>query len=401
MNLRAKVRVLSFVTCFIYIACSLQPKVQYQLASPAATDSKSEDSIFQSSDAGYQVFSLPHSQIVVSAPTPAAQKTADLPAEAQELGANQNPERRKPSHRPRASASPGQGKQPATDQNNSQNQGQSNATTPSQPLGGGYTLKVVPIESGRYYRVKGVSNFWSETNLQITKMPNHDVPTVVGSNFTDETPSRIQEIAGVVTTVAKTAVAFGVGLGRAPAPTCSATIFKPLQDFNLQIDSVGTQTPLAIPDQPCWEVSWQAASIPAYDTLPVTVIDTKLISSNTTMSVFPVPACRDIDLSITTTLPPQEFSHLPVDSQQIAQTTYRAILRIADPEYIRLVSLPKSGKIAMHPVCDADITDNPSDPFKDYFDAFSTVANQVNTIKSGTSSAAAMPQGSPSPSGGN
>lgn len=362
------------------------------------------DAIFQSSGAGYQVFSLPHSQIAVSAPTPAAQKTDTVLAEDQDFGASQKQKRKKPSPKPQADASPGQNKQPGANQGNSQNQNQSTETTPSESLGGGYTLKVVPIESGKYYRVKGISNFWSETNLQITKMPNHDVPTVVGSNFTDETPSRIQEIAGVVTTVAKTAVAFGAEQRQGPEQprSCNATTLKPLQDFNLQIDSVGTQSnALLIPDQPCWEVSWQAVAAPAYDTLPATAIDTKLVSSNTTVSVFPVPACRDIDLKINTSLSSSEISTLPTDSQKTAQTTYHAIVWIADPEYIRLVRLPKSGKIAIHPVCDADITDNPSNPYKAYFDAFSNVANQVNTIKGGTSSGEATPQGSASPSSGN
>jgi hypothetical protein len=404
MSLRTNVRVLSFLACFLYVACALQPKVQYQSASPAARDSASEDAIFQSSDAGYQVFSLPHSQIVVSAPTPAAQQTDNVLAEDQDFGARQKQKRKKASPKPQGDANPGQNKQPAADQDNSQKQNQSTETTPSEPLGGGYTLKVVPIEGGKYYRVRGVSNFWSETNLQITKMPNHDVPTVVGSNFTDETPSRIEEIAGVVTTVAKTALAFGTAQRQAPEQhqSCNATTLKPLQDFNLQIDSVGTQSnTLFIPDQPCWEVSWRAVAAPAYDTLPATIIDTKLVSSNTTVSVFPVPACRDIDLKIDTSLSPPEISTLPTNSQKIAHTTYHAIVWIADPEYIRLVSLPKSGKIAMHPVCDADITDNPSDPYKAYFDAFNNVANQVNTIKGGTSSKEATPQGSASASSGN
>jgi len=323
---------------------------------------------------------------VVSAPTPTTTEDVKNSQQAQEFATTEKKSKKKkkaPKQSQPGNPRAGNAENPGNKNQNpnqaaGQNPTQPADTTPSQPLGGGYTLKVVPIEGGTYYRVKGVSNFWSETNLQITKMPNHDVPTVVASNFTDLTASRIQEIAGVMTTIAKTAMAFGA------APECG-----PLRDFSYQIDSV-EQASIQVPDQRCWTLAWApVVSSPSEDALPVSVIDTKLVQPKSAVSVFPVPACRDIKLTIA-----------PSSSNTTTQNSFNAIVRIADPSYIRLVSLPKAGKIAMHPTCDADITDNPSDPYKAYFDAFGTIANQVATIKGGGKEAA-QPQASPSPSGAN
>src|SRR5262249_4990115 len=83
----------------------------------------------------------------------------------------------------------------------------------------------------------------------------------------------------------------------------------------------------------------------------------------TPVGFFPVAACRDVEVNI--------------GNDDV--TKYHAVIRIADPDHIRLARLPEKGKIAMHPVCDADITNTPGDPYKPYFDTASQLLTSLRS----------------------
>ena len=96
----------------------------------------------------------------------------------------------------------------------------------------------------------------------------------------------------------------------------------------------------------------------------------------TPVSYFPVPGCREAVIKLSGRLPPSESGKSPVSNMEATIETV-----IADPDYIRLAPLPSKGKIAMHPICNADISDSSVDRFGSYADDLAEVLKQAKAIK--------------------
>jgi hypothetical protein len=248
--------------------------------------------------------------------------------------------------------------------------GDGDTSAPETSLGGGYKAQIVPAESGRFYRIKGVTGFWSDTNVQITKLPNSDIPTGVAIDFTDYTPTRIQQAVSILASIAVAASGFAQGENKKKCDKPTA-----LQDFAIRLEeSLLDGTDKEIPDQPCWKVIFDKMNITgAPDVLPIKFMDQLAAQSDQPkVTFFPVPACRDLNVRIVEQVLPSQQNALAHE--------YKAIVRIVDPSFIRLASLPAKGQIAMHSVCGADISNSPVDPYKAYFEAGSNFFDKMKSV---------------------
>jgi hypothetical protein len=233
-----------------------------------------------------------------------------------------------------------------------------------------YDVSVVPIESEKKYLVRPSSDFWSTTQINITKIPNTDIPRSVATQFTDNTKTRIDEAAGFVTGV----IAL-VPLLAAETAQEQACRQKPpkLEPFTLVI-SGEVRDPTAIEGQPCWR--YTAIYVDKQPTVGAVTWARFDQDLNAKVRYFPVPACRDIEVSIIGFAQPAAAGN---PSQQMVVA--KVATRIADPGFVRLAPLPTKGQISMHPICGADISDTAVDRFAGYFDDVNELLKQAKTIE--------------------
>jgi hypothetical protein len=364
-------RVVSLGMLLLALESCASPKVIFSAATDGTTPDVA-DAVAAAASTQSQVFTLPVSRLLVSAPAtggdaPTSSKKPVKPSPAPpQSGTGTGTD---------AGSTSGAGTTTTTkDTGASANGGNGTSGDSAVAIGGGYSASVIPVEGGRYYRVQGVNNFWSETNLQLTKMPNSDVPTVVSVDFTDETPSRITDIVSVLSSAAIAGAAFAEGT---PNSTCSKSV--PLSDFAMRLDaSVIDGSAQTIPNQPCWIIRIDGTKIPPqHDIVPITYLDQVIAKPGTSpqaVGYFPVPACLDVLLTITEQTPTGAAA--PPELLVYSQT-----IRITDPAHMRLFGLPEKGKISMHPVCDADSSNTPTDPYEAYFQAAGTVLDKAKSVQ--------------------
>lgn len=244
-------------------------------------------------------------------------------------------------------------------------------------LGSGFTAQITQTESGRYYRVTPKDGFWSTTNIQITKLPNTDIPSAVNVDFTDKTTQRIEQGVSVLASAAKVIA----GFASRGATGCSQA--TSLQSFSIRVDSdaLNQIDEQVVPKQPCWRYKISTAGIdPAHDTVTVETFESGLGDPDKSQSAhyWPVPVCLDVAFELKDIQPAKA-------PKNYKPTSIIATVRVIDPRLVRLVGLPEKGKIAMHPVCSADVTNTPGDPYKDAFDAaksvFDTTKSAVDAQK--------------------
>jgi hypothetical protein len=87
---------------------------------------------------------------------------------------------------------------------------------------------------------------------------------------------------------------------------------------------------------------------------------------NRSVRYWPVPACREVTLTIRKT-------GSDAAGFQVRQT-------VADPERVRLFPLPAKGALTMHPICGADLVDQPIDRIQTATDALAELAKQAEAI---------------------
>lgn len=329
-------------------ACASQSKAVFQQA-PTQADS---DLVIKNSASGGDLFAMPTSKLVVS----------NAPVQTTSSG---DAERQGPSKQQEGlSGAANQSQNPAT-------QGNSAPTVVSQITVGkaNFGVSVVPMESSHKYLVNPVTNFFSSTQVNITKIPNTDIPSSVSGQFTDNTATRIDEIGGLVTA----AVTF-LPLLMAQNDEEKNCQLHPqgLQPFTLNLDSeVKNLSP--VNGQACWKylVLFDSAT-PSAGAVSWNRFEQDL---GTSVSYFPVPACRDttiiLDGYVASTVPKTPSSHVRVSIHT----------KIADPQYLRLSPLPSKGEITMHPICGADVTDSSPDRFAGYINDVTEALKQAKNIE--------------------
>ncbi len=244
-----------------------------------------------------------------------------------------------------------------------------------------YMFSFVQVEGGTTFQAKPVNNLLSSNQLGITFLANSRIPTSVSNTFTDETASVIKTVASLATTALSLAgvAALGPGPGAAPPPTCTSAAFS--------IDLVPTEAGSWTTTSSCFEVTITPSSPETdahqTDTVPISYFRDAVIGSSTQSStVWPVPACLDVKLTL--------IDHTAKEPTVISA----ADMKVIDPDYVALMPVPQKGKIAMHPICGADFSDSPTNPWQTAFDvmtAFENAFPKPPTKSSGTPAKAGAP----------
>ena len=242
-----------------------------------------------------------------------------------------------------------------------------------------YTVSVVQIESSVSFMVTATNDFFSSNDLSITRLANTRIPTTVSNTFTDETASRVKTIVSIASTVAGALVAPQVPSHGAPTP--EKPITPACLSGDLVIDAAGEVSETSESGQPtsgarkwqskksdsdCLNIAIEATSL-APNLVPIAMLKNSLADKNASSDwskVWPVPACMTVKVTIQPFNPEENTQSSPVATGQIT---------LVDPDYVELLPIPKKGKIAMHPICSADLTDSTTDKYQDAFDTISAI----------------------------
>ena len=234
-----------------------------------------------------------------------------------------------------------------------------------------YRVAITPEDTGSLedsFLVIPRNDFTSRNNLKITRFGNTDIPSVVENEFTDQTLLRIQQAGQVAAAVASVVVAVAaasaspVASTSEPRPTCPSS--KALAAFNISIRELAPSGSfLPVPGQDCFEYQVSATQISGLaETVSRTEFRRLFFGTGQAAGVWPVPACRDVTLTVR-----REGGSAVLTTQ----------LRIADPSLLRLMPLPQKGKIALDPICGADLTDAPGDVWKTRTAVIEELAKQI------------------------
>ncbi len=242
-----------------------------------------------------------------------------------------------------------------------------------------YSISTIPEEDPlTTFRTTPINNFFSTNNLGVSKVANGDIPTSVSNDFTDQTQSRIAAVGSIV---ASAASAFG-GLaafarlpGTAPNAAQSMTAVCSTGPDNATIDGTlrnVTQSWTKLEGPSCW---WFAFETTGHQVDTISRAEFRgLVNQGRNTKAWPVPSCLETKLLLKKSESSITGTATDTDADVVVP------LEIADPATVRLVGIPDKGKIAMHPICDADVTDNPTDRWSTTFDSIAALETQAKAI---------------------
>jgi len=242
-----------------------------------------------------------------------------------------------------------------------------------------YSVSVVPVaDSATTFRATPVNNFFSSNNFGVTKIANSDVATTATNEFTDQTQSRITAIGGIIVGALK--LGTGVGALLAPLPPgasppsadkCSATAMDFAVEARPDSGAAANWHAFHVSDT-CWRYAFEVETRQR-DILSRAAFRDQ-VTRGETVQAWPVPACLEIKLLIAKTA---------VAGQPAGEKDADVVvpLTVSDPDNVRLVGIPDKGKIALHPICDADVSDNAVDRWSTAFDAISALETQAKAIE--------------------
>jgi hypothetical protein len=338
-------------------ACgSASVSFQQATSAPDVNDKGAADRVAAAVEAGSQVFNVPVSRITVAPKASAAPSAAATPRAA-------------------GAPTPGGAAKPASTTDAPAGGDSSGATTTvTSSSGKQYVVAITPQESALTLRATATNNFFSKNQLGVSKVANTDIPITITNQFTDQTASRIQAIGSVVATVLPLAAAAAPPVGGYVLPVCKT------DDPSGFTFIAGSLSDLDVPQMlGCFTYTISKTGVHQADTITrQQFIDRYVADSQTPRRIWPVASCLDVTLTVRR-----------AGAAQQATPILETPLRIIDPGYIRLLPLPEQGKIAMHPVCDADVSDNPIDRWQAGFDSLTAIVQQVQAVQK-----AAKPGGS-------
>ncbi len=239
--------------------------------------------------------------------------------------------------------------------------------------GAKFAMKLSPVESDDIFRIRGATSFWSDTNIQITRLDNTDIVKSVQVDFRDDTPARIQQVFGLLSAVGGIPKLTG-GPSKGPnteglprGRNCKDAVLAPLS-VDLSANKVADlmTTGLEFPDEGatarCWKLTLRPVGRAAHDV----VVRTNFVGEvqrGEKLKTFPYPACLNVSVSLT-----------KLDDDGTDKELFEGETPIIDPRYLRLARLPEKGKIEMHPICNANQSSSQvPDVLKGYFDAIDAV----------------------------
>jgi hypothetical protein len=402
-----KKRFLGCVYCLSLSACGTV-SVQYAQTIPSPTDSSSPTvvaSIVAAAAKGNQTSVLPVSRLVI----------VDSSAQAQNGGQNGGavqgdaaPAPDEPAAAPSHAAAGGNaatavapkpaqlGTQPAPQAANQAGGNQATKTTDSTaPVSSvtttltstngkvKYSISVVQVESAVAFMVQPTNNFFSQNDFSITRLANTRIPTSVSNTFTDETASRVKAIASIAAAIIPLVAA--VAPPHAPTGTASSPVCV---TRDIVVDDDGSKPPSANSSSTtqswkrtaiwavsnvnvggkCVDVTLSANSV-APDLIPISSLTAAFADKNRSgdwSRIWPVAAC----MTVQAVIKPHGAAN---DDSSIAAGQ----LTVIDPGYVELMPIPKKGKIAMHPICGADLADSATDPYQADFDTMSAIVAAI------------------------
>lgn len=317
--------------------CSIQrPTATY--TTPPSTSQDQDQDVLAAADAGGQLFDLPVSQILVTM-------------------------QKQPQQQPAAARGA-----PANGATGAGSAGSQNPATQTVTVGTNtYTIQALPIESGNQFRIQGQNSFLATTAIQIQYRPSSLVPSSVQVAFTDQTVNRVTEIGTTLATIASAVAPFVATPITGPKPpACPKAV--PLTDFTFTVPSTAPSS-VAIDGQPCWVYSVQfiPGGKPAGS---VSLASFKAQAES--LHLFPVPACRDVIVTVAPNAAHDDPKILPVSFK----------VRVGTPDYLYPVLLPQKGAINLDPVCGASVTDSPTDATSQILDAVNAGATKLQGIES-------------------
>jgi hypothetical protein len=378
MSLRVA-RVLACM-CTLGISACGTASVQYGKPLPSQTtsaDSASSVAILAAVTKGNQTLVLPESRLVVvgtvapagnggavlgPASPPSDQAPAAAPNHAARGAAARKPKPAQIGTQPASqAANQSGGTQPAKSADSTTPAPSVTTTLTSDDNTTKYAVNVVQVESAISFMVQPTNNFFSENDFSVTRLANTRIPTTVSNTFTDETASRIKTIASIAAAVAPLAAAAAPPHGNAAAsgtPQCLS------DDLVVDDDAASggwsaRKTTWTLSGK-CMDITLTADPLAANLVPVATLADAFPGKSADWTKVWPVPACMSVHVVITP-------HGLPADKSASGQIT------VIDPDYVELMPIPKKGKIAMHPICGADLADSATDPYQADFDTISAI----------------------------
>lgn len=227
-----------------------------------------------------------------------------------------------------------------------------------------YRVLPLPRESSQRFLVAPYSNFLSRNELTVTRVENTAVPTAVGNTFTDLTAARVQQIGGVIVQLARIAVTAGA-LRVRPTGQCAGA---ELPDFHVDLNTLAAlnRSNVAVDDKGCFLMDIRRTDTGEPEGSITRQELSALIEANARRAAFwPVPACATVQLTV----------RRPDD-----QTAFSSEHRIAHPDRVLLYPLPRKGRLSLHPVCGADLTDAPTDRWQAVFDTLTEIDKQVTAV---------------------
>lgn len=252
------------------------------------------------------------------------------------------------------------------------------ARQPNAPAGPAqYELASVWIESTLRFRVAPYQDVFSQNVLAITTEKNTAVPLTVGNTFTDQTVQRITDagqVVGAVVGLASGARPAGAaGAAAAPPPGrrdgCSDAV---LPAFFIDLDRAALLdgVPRAVPGaNGCFTWSLERSGPAGGADGSVSRADFRAFLEQPAARrarAFPVPSCLPVRLT--------------VRRRGMQGEAFAATVTAADPDRLLLYPVPENGRIAMHPNCGADLTNQAVDRWATAFQALSEINTQIQAI---------------------
>lgn len=239
----------------------------------------------------------------------------------------------------------------------------------------------VPIESGRVLSLAPRRTFTDRTDLKVTYFEGTLVPKAIGTETVDLAKTRIQQIGAAVSAV----IPLFPLSDAAQVQSVRTTTPEPplLPPFSFEIT---TRASLTVSDHPVsdtpvgkrWTYGLSLVPLPGQQTsepaASITYADLLgTFRPDRDHGFYPVTVCRDVRLTI----------KYKENDEVGGREVYSAIIRVADPDRVRLVPLPAKGSLNFHGVCGVDTVDGTrAEP--DHFGTIEALARQAKVIMDAT-----------------
>ena len=238
-------------------------------------------------------------------------------------------------------------------------------TTVKTASNGNMSATVLPSASSLALTAIATNDAFSANQFGISKFANTDIPTTVSNQFTDLAKS---SIVPLITAVGTAAVAFAADAELQSGDACASETSVP-QDFSVVLSDSASLSGSAKLDK-CFSYTLSVSDTQPPLSNAITRQQFTANFENKTVKFWPVPACKSETLTI----------------KKGDDTFAKAEFTVVDPDYLKLLPFPSKGKIAFHPVCDADLSDSPVDKYQTWEDTMTALIQAAQNVKKGNTS---------------